>query len=392
MLDKRTLLALNGVDDVYLEETAVRLGYITDDERIVPMKNYRKLISVLIAAALLLSLGIAAYATDIFGIRAMQIKENAPEPVRGPEGGYLSITQPQDVPEEMSADVKAKIENSTKAWAEWDAWRRENGISQPEVFTAPDGFSGTLEITENENGTYTLIFSKPVPVCDDENVVIDVKYEEVERRIATAEEYEQDMMYMEAISRGFEGYDYNYHVYTQEMADKLESIAASYGLKLRHEKILMLENFGDFTDYNSFDEICAKINEVCAGGESFFRTLPTGYDKFYYFDEGTFAISFFTTEDMTNLGTSCYLYNSPYGTLSSGFEIIGEVKDISGMATYIHTTPDGTEVTVLHNGADMFAYTYLENSFVSMYFHQTNGLSPDEINAIIDMVDFSTIK
>lgn len=46
---------------------------------------------------------------------------------------------------------------------------------------------------------------------------------------------------------------------------------------------------------------------------------------------------------------------------------------------------------ILHNGADMYAYVYLENSFVTLTFHQTEGLSPEEINSIIDMVDFSTI-
>ena len=35
--------------------------------------------------------------------------------------------------------------------------------------------------------------------------------------------------------------------------------------------------------------------------------------------------------------------------------------------------------------------TYLENSFVTMTFHQREGLSPEEINRIIDMVDFSAI-
>ena len=95
---------------------------------------------------------------------------------------------------------------------------------------------------------------------------------------------------------------------------------------------------------------------------------------------------------MTNTGTSCYLYNSPYGTLSSGFEIISEVEDVNAMSTYTHTTPDGAELTVMHNASDMFAYIYLENSFVTMTFHQTAGLSEDEINAIIDMVDFSSFS
>ena len=77
--------------------------------------------------------------------------------------------------------------------------------------------------------------------------------------------------------------------------------------------------------------------------------------------------------------------------MSSGYEIISEVQDVRAFSTRTHTTPDGTEVTVLQNGSDMFAYTYLENSFVNMQIFQPNGLSEAELDAIIDMVDFSVI-
>jgi len=397
MLNKNIILALNGAEDAFLEETARKLGYNTESkERIVPMTNYRKrlsrrFVSVLAAAILLLSLGIAAYAADIFGLRALLIKDKSPDTAGFTEGGYVSITQPQEVPEEMDADVKMKIENSRKAWEEWESWRKENGILRPEVFDPPEGCS-TAEYMENGDGTVTVVFYKADITLGDDGRPVSVDYVEMERRTATAEEFRQDMLYAEAVSKGYEGYDFNYHVYSQEMAEKLEEIAAAHGLRLRHKSTVMYENFGENTRFNTFEEIISEINRVCAGGSSFFRTLPTGFDKFYYFDEGTFALSFFTTEDKTNTGTSCYLYNSPYSTLSSGFEIVGLVKDVEAMSSYTHTTPDGTRLTVLHNGADMYAYVYLENSFMTLSIHQSKGLSAEEINGIIDMVDFSTIS
>ena len=103
-------------------------------------------------------------------------------------------------------------------------------------------------------------------------------------------------------------------------------------------------------------------------------------------------VSFFTTEELSNLGTSCYLYNSPYGTLSSGTEIFDGVKDIASFSERTHTTPDGTVLTVLENGTDMFAYVYLDNSFVTLHIVQLKGLSEAEVDAILDMVDFSTIS
>ena len=397
MLDKKIMLALNGADDAFLEETARKLGYNTEiKERIVPMTNYRKrtsrrFISILVAACLLLSLGVVAYATDLFGIRALLIKDDNLPSTRNEEGGYLSITQPQEVPEEMDSGINDKIAKSTKAWAEWDSWRKENGIYQPEVFEIPEGCTRS-EYLENDDGTYTVVFYKSVPIYGDNGMPVNIEYEEIERRIATAEEFKQDMIYAEAIAKGFKGYDFNYHVYTQDMANKLEEIAARYGLELRRERTTMYENFDGNTQFNSFDEITDRINQVCAGGKSFFRVQPTGYDKFYYYGEGTFAVSFYTTDNKTNTGTSCYLYNSPYGTLSSGFEIISEVENVSAMSTYNHISPDGTELTVLYNGADMFAYVYLENSFVTMHFNQLNGLSAEEINGIIDMVNFNAIR
>ena len=397
MLDKKILLALNGADDIFLEETACKLGYNTETkERIVPMTNYRKrtfrrFVPILVAACLLLSLGIVAYATDLFGIRALLIKDDSLAHTRGEDSGHLSITQPQEVPEEMSADIKAKIDNSTKAWNEWDTWRRENGIYQPEVFIAPEGCD-IADYIENEDGTYTVIFYDAVLTHDDSGEVVNVEHVEMERRIATAEEFEQDMAFAETMAKGFSGYDFKYHVESQEMANKLEEIAAKYGLNVRHTSTQLFQNFGDQTDFLSREELTGKINQICAGGKNFFRVEPTGYDKFYYFDEGTFAVSFYTTDDFTNSGTRCYLYNSPYGTLSSGFEIIAEVENASEMTSYVHTTPDGKEVSVLHSGADMYAYIYLENSFVTLSFHQTDGLSAEEINSIIDMVNFSAIS
>lgn len=41
---------------------------------------------------------------------------------------------------------------------------------------------------------------------------------------------------------------------------------------------------------------------------------------------------------------------------------------------------------------DTEAYAYLENSFVTLHISQIDGLSDAEIDAILDMVDFSTIR
>ena len=372
-------LMLNSVDDDYISEAAVFCPESIQEspERIVHMKK-KRIISLALAAALILALGAVAYAADLFGIRALFMKNSAP--ADNSNGGYVSFTQPQDVPEEMDAGIRAKIDNSTKAWAEWTAWSRENGIYEPESCKAPENTS-TSTVEENADGTYTMIFYSD---SNSEN--------EIERRTVSAEDYNAFEAYWEARAKGFSGYDYPYHVYTQGMADKLESIAANYGLNIRQQRTSMFQNHDEVAEFSTREEITARINEVCAGGKSFFRTDPTGYDKFYYFDEGTFAVSFYTTENLTNTGTCCYIYNSPYGTMSSGYEIFEEAGDPSAFTVRNHTTPDGTDLTVLQNGTDYYAYVYLENSYVTVHIMQLNGLSDAELDAILDMVDFSTIR
>ncbi|MBQ3482335.1 MAG: hypothetical protein IJH48_08480 [Oscillospiraceae bacterium] len=373
---EKVLFALNDTDETYLESARIRLGYRTEEAVRRPAR--KRVVAFALAAALILALGAAAYAADLFGMRALFMKNTTS--ADNPNGGYVSFTQPQDVPEEMDESIRAKIDNSAKAWEEWTVWSRENGIYEPESCKAPEGTkSSTVE--ENADGTVTIIFYSD---GSSEN--------EIERRIVSAEDYEASEAFWEARAKGFSGYDYPYHVYTQAMADKLESIAANYGLKLRHQRTSMFQNHDNVSDFSTREEITARINEVCAGGKSFFRTEPTGYDKFYYFDEGTYAVSFYTTDNLTNTGTSCYLYNSPYGTLSSGYEIRKEVKDIDAFTVRSHTTPDGTELTVLQQDTDMYAYVYLENSFVTLHITQLEGLSEAEIDAVLDMVDFSAIK
>ena len=67
-------LALNGLEDTFISEAAEFCpeGIQETPERIVRMKT-KRIISIALAAALILALGVVAYATDIFGLRALLI-------------------------------------------------------------------------------------------------------------------------------------------------------------------------------------------------------------------------------------------------------------------------------------------------------------------------------
>lgn len=386
--------ALGALDERHISDTAIfaPASAQSSPERSAQVKT-KRIITLVLAAALILALGAAAYATGIFGLKTMAIDleqqaniipDSSPSMFTG-----ISVSQPQAVEDTVDAAIKEKIDNSAKAWAEWEAWRKENGIHEPTVFEPPEG-AAACGWEENEDGTYTVIVYA-FEETDDENELFDHKLVEMERRTATAEEYEQEMAYIEAKGKGYGEYDFNYYVYSQEMEEKLESIAASYGLKLRHKSEHMLQNFDGETELYTREEILEKVNEICAGGKSFFRTEPTGFDKFYFYDEGTFAVSFYTDDALWD-GVSCYLYNSPYGTLSSGREVINSVRgDIDSFTTRSHITPDGTELTVMQGDTDTCAYVYLENSYVAIDIAAPDTLTDAEVDAILDMVDFSTI-
>ena len=145
---EKALFAMNDMDDGHLESARLRLGYHTGGSTKHVVK--KRIITFALAAALILGLGAVAYAIDLFGIRALFMKNSTP--VGNSNGGYVSFTQPQDVPEEMDESIRAKIDNSTKAWAEWDEWKDKNGLSFPEVYAPPEGVSFFNE-EENPDGT-----------------------------------------------------------------------------------------------------------------------------------------------------------------------------------------------------------------------------------------------
>ena len=105
---EKVLFALNDTDENYLESARIRLDYRTREDVKRPAR--KRIVAFALAAALILGLGAAVYAADLFGVRAL-LMENA-APTDEPGGGTLSLTQPQDVPEEMDDAIRQKIDNS----------------------------------------------------------------------------------------------------------------------------------------------------------------------------------------------------------------------------------------------------------------------------------------
>lgn len=425
--------AMGGIDDDIIMETAAAMygaaGSARNGGARTYRRSYRRVIALAAALAALLALGAAAYATDLFGLRAMRVEperatytpykiEEKPdgtrEAVPNPDGAVVSLTQPQDAPEDIPPEVRERIENSRRAWDEWTAWREEQDptVEYPAVYEPPKDAGGFRE-EENPDGTYTVIFMNPVPVYDESGTkILGFDDEEVETRTATAAEHEQMYKYMEQQARmSIPGYDFNYHVKNETAAAKLEEIAAKYGLNLRHEQTLLFSGetrramdeklnlpHQALNEERTNQELADIITEkFCTA--PFFCTVPSGFDKLYYYDEGTFCVCFYAAPgDAVGDKVSCYAYNSPYSTLSSGGEVSEEINDVSAVVTRTHTAPDGTELTVMRSGNNIdkvFAYVYLEKSYFTVTVHPPRDgteLTDADVDAALDMINYSAIN
>lgn len=393
MADKRFLDSYNKIgpspeaaERIWERLMAEAEGFSPETEVTMRPRSHKKIIrTVLIAAAITALFAVGAYAADFLGMKALFI-EGSQESV--------SISQPQAVTDTLDASIQAKIEAAQTAWEEWEAWRQINKPKEPEALkSSPEG-TDFSQFVENDDGTVTVNYYKyPEDTTDmdfdemHENAIL------LESRTVTAEEYRQYNEYWDIVARGgIDGYDFNYGIYNQEMAAGLENIAAKYDLELRREQTLMFPKESGFTGGNAYttEEMLAKLKEnVCTG--DLFNQSPTEFDKAYFFQEGTFALSYYGSQPSTGEKMYIYLYNSMYATLSSGHEVMWLEEDVSAFTARTFQAQDGTELTILSNGQSAYIYAYLENSFLAIHVQGDEGITDADVDAIANTINYSSI-
>ena len=407
------LLAMNDIDSGTVDAAIelMRGGAAENDKEVIQMnrhrrKNLRSLAIVAAIAALLAALGAAAYATDLFGLRAMQIEpaedtaynyteqaDSDTEQTAKPETRLISLTQPQEVPDYMPDDVKRAVENSRLAWAEWEEYCAAQPDTTPDFMLNLPANLAAIDTAYGDDGICTITLYK---MEDGELTAIETRTAPSE----TVQKWEDKLL---LAAQDFGKYDYFYHVRDAAMEARLEEIAEKYGLALRGQdtqrfssdtiKASAEEHGLEYTPsdmYCTNEELSQLISDkFCTG--SFFREPPSGYDKVYYFNEGTFAVSFyFDGVNAADATKGIYLYNSPYTTLSSGREMFEVIDDPDGFNAREHTAPDGTVLTVLTNGKEVFAYAFLEKSYITLRI--MGEMSDDEIDCALDRINYNVIN
>lgn len=415
---------------------------------------------LLLAAALAGAMGATAYASGLFGREALQVTNPEQTPqllvigedqkghhVDNPDqGGFFSITQPQELPEDLDPAIREKVENNKAAWAEWKAWLEENGIRMPAVFDAPEEAQKS-DLQQNDDGTWTLEFSRLKKTREEliawvneiealmakdreKGLAMQREYDAywedpanwtvLERRSVTAEEYEQYERFLSMSGRYLEGYDHYYLVKTPEEGKKLEEIAARYGLVLRRDQQVLFGTLRDYyevhgrpegmsdEDYErmlqnapsalSTSELVKALSEACCRGDLFF-TEPAYIDHLYWYQDGTFAMDFTWITGSGRLA-ECYLFNSRYGTMSSGMELSETIEDVEAYSARAYLTRDGAELTLLESSRanawgwrdKAFLYVYLPDSFLVIKAENPDGLSSEDLEEIADSLRYSVIN
>ena len=442
MLDSLTLLrAMNGIHG----EDVVMAGKTYFESR--KTRTTRRIVHLTLLAAVLISLlTVGAYASGFLGLKAIMIPEatievsntpapavqpqavpqetgsaapvSAPEPQEAAEQAVgkalVSITQPQAVPEELDSSIKEKVVNARAAWDEWQNWRETAADipHEPQAFMPPKG-SAISNYEDNGDGTWTISFyGKDVLALINEQANGEPDLSAVtplEVRTDTAEEMAEKERWMEYANLTYGDYDFNYDIHNEAEAAKLEEIAAKYGLRLRRGQTLLWSKVttekmdaefnaqhGTSLHTDTGDprfltdrELCDRISAAGCSGE-LFREIPWGFDKVYYFDEGTFCVSY-DHELSDGRRVNCYGYNSMYATLSSGREVVSRITDPEQFLVRTHTASDGTELTIMQKENEAFLYVYLPNSFFEMHIQSDGILSEADVDAVADNLNYSNI-
>ena len=371
----------------------------------------KKLIrTTLFAAAIASLLTVGAYAAGFLGPKAIII----PDLEKDNGETLVSITQPQAVPEDMSQEISEKVENARAAWAEWRNWRETSPDlpHNPKIFTPPENAT-ISNVVDNEDGSCTLYYYSEdafEQIYDSKTGEEDFsKATPLEVRNASAEEISAHEAFMEYVNLSYGDYDFNYDIHNEIEAAKLDEIAAKYDLRLRHGSTLlwsketveendaeMNARYGTNSHTDTSDprfltnqELCDRIAVVACHGP-LFRTTPRGFDKVYYFDEGTFCVSYYQ-ELADGRRVLCYGYNSMYSTLSSGREVVSKIIEPERFQSYAHIAPDGTELNILWKDNEAFIYTYLADSFFEMHIQSDSPLSDADVGAVADNLNYSNI-
>lgn len=356
-------------------------------------KNLRR--TLLIAAVIASLMTVTALASEFYGFGSLVREEREQLMAQEqPDGSLDSSTVTvydigQTRPYEGPDWAMEWVDKAQEAFSEWrsykeeklDAYYREKLPNLKDILTISDnggpGYDG-IDVQDNGDGTYTFtlwryeedpdnlapdIFGNMVPAYKE---VLDpatsVTVDQAEK-----EAFDEEMLRMATLG-GYGDYHHIYGVADAEEAEKLEELAAEYGLSLRSGQVTKYA--GDDSD----EGLNQSLGQAVGSGD-IYREAPE-FDHYSTFQSGSFqSAANITLSDGRRLST--YLCSTAYGEMVDGWELGGfTVREDEPMSTRSYTAADGTELTISQNSSQAIVYAYLDKSYITMTMEINSYRSP----------------
>lgn len=381
-------------------------------------KNLRR--TLLIAAVIASLMTVTALASEFYGFRSLVMDEREQPMAREQSDGSLETTTVtvydigQTRPYEGPDWAMEWVDKAQEAFSEWrsykeeklDAYYREKlpNLGSFLLEEQDADFSG-FDIEDNGDGTYT--FTKSYLEKDTEGgTEIDINGNSVPAyknvpdptTSVTVDQAEKDafdaeMMRMAKLG-GYGDYHHIYGVADAQEAEKLEALAAEYGLILHSGQVTRFA--GDDSD----EGLNRSLGQAVGSGD-IYRQAPK-FDHYSTFQSGSFQSSaYIPLDDGRKLST--YLCSTTYNEMVDGREVGGfTVREDEPMTTRSYTAADGTELTISQNSTQAIIYAYLDKSYITMTMEINNLRSPgvretdftmdeDTVNYAADFINYKNI-
>ena len=397
---------LDGLEEssVPMEETdvvsAMRIKELTkmklkQEKRNTTRVVRKRIITFALAAALILGLGVAAYAGGWFDRKQVVIVEPR-------------VTQSQSEETETIEVTGEKTGEEQRVLTPYVPPEEERRVSVTQALAVPDDLDPeTYARASNSVAAYNEFLARVIeqgPEPEEPTAILNKRAEQgwealTEEEQQTIRDWNKEMT------------EYHERMFAEQERVK-KQIMEKYGLKERRvpetgnllwswETVEAndLASFGEVRrDYRAMDgmrsnrELMDWISENFCRGD-YFAAAPVGFDKVYWLPDGDFCVSYYL--DLQQKGyqswTTCYAYCSSYEVFHDGWEVGTWLNDGVNTTERSYTAADGTELTIIRAGKQAVIYAFLPDYFFTETVWSTVELDDAALDVIAESIHYQNI-
>ena len=395
---------LNHIDDRYISEAAFPdpVSLRESPERIKHMKK-KRIITLALAAALLIALGVTAYAGGWFDRKQVVIVE--PRSTKNPEAEEIEIVDGETETIEITGEEMGEEQRMLTPYVPPEEERR---VSVTQALAVPDDLDAeTYARASNTVAAYNEFLAwvfEQEPEPEEPTAILNKRAEQgwealTEEEQQTIRDWNKEMT------------EYHQRMFAEQERVK-KQIMEKHGLKERRVpetgnllwswetvEASDLDWFGEVRrDYRAMDgmlsnrELMDWISENYCHGD-YFAAAPVGFDKVYWLPDGDFCVSYYL--DLQQEGylnwTGCYAYCSSYEVFHDGWEVGTWLNDGVNTTERSYTAADGTELTIIRAGKQAVIYAFLPDYFFTETVWSTVELDDAMLDIIAESINYQNI-